>query len=144
MPISQFTIDHAATIRAVRPYVCEERRGEPPPLPDLVDLCRLHEAIGLPDGVGICCERSYSRGIQRLRVVLNDDGDRQRVGVTSSFHLREIISGPESAESITLAIERVIGHANDLLPALNALKLGTDRDAAPSTAPQRIGKEAKQ
>ena len=127
MPISQFTIDHAATVRAVRPYVCENRGEEPVPLAALVDLCRLYETISVPEGAGICCEQSYSRGIQRLRVVLCNHGDRQRVGVTRSFHLREIISGPETPESLALAIERVIVHANELLLALRALKLGTDR-----------------
>jgi hypothetical protein len=127
MPISQFTIDHAATVRAVRPYVCESRDGEPVPLAALVDLCRLYETISVPEWVCIHSEQSRSSGAQRLRVVLSNHADLERVGVTRSFYLQEIISGPESAESIALAIERVIVHANELLPALCALKSGTER-----------------
>jgi hypothetical protein len=127
MPISQFTIDHAATVRAVRPYVCESRDGEPVPLSALVDLCRLYETISVPEDVCIYSEQSRSSGVQRLRVVLSNHADRERVGVTRSFHLQEIISGPESAESIALAIGRIVAHTNELLPALRALKLGTER-----------------
>jgi hypothetical protein len=127
MTISQFTIDHAATVRVARPFVSENRGEEPVPLADLVDLTRLHEAFSIPEGVCIDCEQSCSRGLQRLRIVLSNVHDRDRVGVSRSFHLREIISDPESAESLALAIGRIIAHANELLPALLALKLGTDR-----------------
>jgi len=126
MLTAQITVDHAATVRVVRPYV-SENRGEPVPLADLVDFTRLHETITIPDGLCVYCEQSHSRGVQRLRLVLNSVPDSGWPAVTRSFHLREIISGPESAESIALAIERVVAHANELLPALHALKLGKDR-----------------
>ncbi len=127
MRTSKFTVDHAATVRVVRPYVSEARGGDPVPLADLVDLSRLQDAIAIPEGVCLYCEQSHIRGVQWLRVVLSNLGDRKRVGVTRSFHLREIISGPESAESLAQAVGRIIVHANELLPALRALKLGTDR-----------------
>lgn len=127
MSTSEFIVNHAATIRAVRPYVTENRGEDPVPLATLVDLSRLQEAIAIPEGVCLYCEQSRSRGVQRLRVVLTNPDDRTCVGVTRSFHLQEISSGPESAESLALAIGRIIAHANQLLPALRALKLGTDR-----------------
>ncbi len=127
MTTSEFTLDHAATIRVVGPYVCENRGEDPVPLGDLVDLSRLHGAITIPQGVCLYCEQARSRGVERLRLVLGSRQDSQQPGVTRSFHLREIISGPETPESLALAIERVIAHANELLPALRALMLGFDR-----------------
>lgn len=127
MPTSQITVNHAATLRIVRPFVSESRGADPVPLADLVDLTRLHEGLTIPDELCMYCEQSHSRGVQRLRLVLNNLPDRGWPAVTRSFHLREIISGPESAESIVRAIERIAAHANELLPALHALKLGNDR-----------------
>ncbi|MGH2904895.1 MAG: hypothetical protein ACRDK7_15135 [Solirubrobacteraceae bacterium] len=127
MSTSEFTVNHAATVRAVGPYVCENRGEDPVPLAALVDLSRLQDAIAIPEGVCLYCEQSRSSGVQRLRVILSNPDDRTCVGVTCSFHLREISGGPESAESLALAIGRIIAHANELLPALRALKLGTAR-----------------
>lgn len=127
MSTPKFTIDHAATVRVVSPYVSENREEDATPIADLVDLTRLHNAMTPPEGVVIYCEQSHIRGVQRLRLILSNVLDREPVAVTRSFHLREIISGPESAESFALAIERIIAHANGLLPSLHALKVGTDR-----------------
>jgi hypothetical protein len=127
MSTPKFSIDHAATVRVVRPYVSENREEDATPIADLVDLTRLQNAMTPPEGVVIYCEQSRIRGVQRLRLILSNVEEREPVAVTRSFHLREIISGPESAESLALAVERIITHANGLLPSLHALKVGADR-----------------
>ncbi len=127
MSTPKFTIDHAATVRVVSPYVSENRGDDATPIADLVDLTRLHDAMTGPEGVTFYCEQSRIRGVQRLRLILSNVQDQEPVAVTRSFHLREIVSGPESAESLALAIARIITHANGLLRSLNALKVGTDR-----------------
>jgi hypothetical protein len=124
--LPQFTIDRAATIHAISPYVSDNLR-EDQALGDLVDLSRLHQAITIPENVNIHCEHSSSRGTQQLRIVLSDLADRERVGVTRSFPLGEILRGPDSTESVAAAIERIVSHANELLPTLHALTLGRER-----------------
>lgn len=127
MSTSEFIVDHTAAVRVVRPYVSENRREGPVPLADLVDLCRLQEAIAIPEGACLYCEQLLSRGVQRLRVVLSNVEDREPVAVSRSFHLREIVGGPESAESLALAVGRIVDYANGLLPSLRALRVGADR-----------------
>jgi hypothetical protein len=127
MSTPKFTIDHAATVRVVRPYVSETREEDATAIADLVDLTRLHDAITAPEGIVFYCEQSRIRGVQRLRLVLSNVEDREPVAVSRSFHLREIVSGPETAETFALAVERIVAHANALLTSLRALKIGTDR-----------------
>jgi hypothetical protein len=128
MTTAAISLNREATIRAVRPFLPEHRsEGEPVPLAALFDIARLRDAVTLPQDTTLYFEQSRQKSVERVRVVLLDRRQDPPVGVTRVYDLLEITAQPETAESVTRAIERLVARANELLPALGALKLGMDR-----------------
>jgi hypothetical protein len=120
MNTQKLTLTPASITRTIRPFVSDRRDG-PPPLADLSRICCQRGAITIPAGINLHCEQMPGQ----LRVSLHRDGEA--IGVTRSVLLTDLIAGPEKTATLRRAIEKIIALANELLPALRALKLGTER-----------------
>lgn len=127
MPVSQIIFDYAATVRLVRSLIAKSPSKEPVSLADIVECCVVHATIVTPTGVSMWCEQRCVGGVQLLRLVIHNVPDCGRTALTRSFDRGELISGRESAESIALAIQRIVGYANELFSKSQALKVGMER-----------------
>jgi hypothetical protein len=120
MSTEKLTLTPASIKAAIRPFISEGRDG-PPPLADLTRICCQRRAITIPAGIILRCEQIPGR----VRVSLHRDGDT--IGVTRSILLGELMAGPETTRTVRRAIEKIVSLANELVQALVALKLGTER-----------------
>jgi hypothetical protein len=130
MTNDEFTLNHAAAVRSLDRYTRREPgslRRRMIPLPDLFDVLLAVGAITRPEYVSIAVEERSSSPIERVRLILCDHRESPRIGVTRDYDRRALTTDQLCPNAVVDAVEKLLGLANEVLPALRALKLGKER-----------------
>jgi hypothetical protein len=130
MTKDKFTLNHSEAMRSLDSYTCREpgsllRRLIA--LPDLFDVLLRVAAVSQPEYVSIALEEPSNGPIERLRLILCDHRESPRIGVTRDYEREALQTNELRPNAVIAGIEKLLDHANEVLLALRALRLGKER-----------------
>jgi len=130
MTNDEFTLDHSAAMCSLDSYT----RREPGSLlrqlialPDLFDVLLRVAAVSHPEYVSIVLEEPSSGPVKQVRLILCDHRESPRIGVTREYDRGALPTSKLRANAVIGAVEKLLDHANEVLLALRALRLGKER-----------------
>jgi hypothetical protein len=128
MPDDKFTLNHDAAIQSLNRYT----RREPCNLVRLTAMPRLFDVLlrvgGItnPNCVSIVADEHGNRH-QWVRFIVRDHRQSPAIGVTQDYEAKALTTAKLHPEEVAGAIQNLLDIANDLLSALDALRLGKER-----------------
>jgi hypothetical protein len=96
-------------------------------LSELFDRLLAEGAISRPKHVSAAAEHHRIGTLERVRIVVGDVRETPAIGVTSDHYSAVLPTDRLNPRQVLDTVEKLVDLANELLPALSALKLGKER-----------------
>ena len=98
-------------------------------LDDVFGLLTEAGAVTCPESVSVIAEEHRVDEAARVRIVVTDHRQSPAIGVTSDYARAEFDTHGISDQEALATVAQLVGHANDLMGAMRAMKLGQERVA---------------